>query len=292
MSGILKSLFGGSEAQTSSQSTSTPVNFTDPSLKGLAPGLAGSLSELLQSFGAVNAGAGNPIANATPTTQAPMTDQERQLLSQIPGQTGPNTNRANYFADVLQGKYLPGQANSNPFLQDAIKAAQRTTLEGLTETLDRSLPGRFTAAGQLIQPNTGDNGGGSSAFDRAAAIATRGAANAVGDIATNMSNTNFQNERQQQTTVAGLDQGEVDNTIKGLQASALPRLIQQNGLDQGLALFQQQTDKLLEILKTIGAVQAPSLANQSQSTSTGTSSTEKGIIPGLFPKGLGGGGGS
>lgn len=281
MSGVLKSIFGGSE--TTQQSTSTPINFTDPALKGLSPDLANTLRGLLSSYGDQISGAGDPLGSAKPTVQAPLTGQEQGILSSIPGQIGPNTDRANYFRDVLQGKYLPGGGNDNPFLQDAIRAAQRTTLEGLTETLTRALPGRFTAAGQLIQSNEG-GGGGSSAFDRAGAIATRGAANAVGDIATNMSNQNFQNERTQQTTVAGLDQGEVDNTIKGLQASALPRLIQQNGLDQGLALFQQQTDKLLEILKTIGAVQAPTIANQSQST--GSSSSEKGIFPALFPKGL------
>lgn len=284
MAGLVHSLFGGSDAQQTSQATSTPTNFTDPSLSGLAPDLAGSLKQILASFGnqATTAGT-NPTG--TPLPQAPVTGQEGSLLNSINGQVGPGTASAGYIRDVLNGNYLPGQASANPFLSSAISAAQRPTLQGLTETLSRALPGRFTAGGQFIQPNTGDNGG-SSAFDRAAAIATRGAADATGDIATNISNNQYQQERQQQTVAAGLDQSEVDHTIAGLQASALPRLIQQNGLDQGVALFQKQTQNLLDVLKSIGAITAPTIANTSQSTSQGTSTKDNGIVPALFPKGL------
>ena len=284
MSDVLKSVFGGSSSESQTQSTSTPINFTDANLKGLAPDLATSLRTLLGSYGSQTTNAGTGGTGA-PVPQAGVTGQEQNLLDTIGKQVGPGTDSAGYIKDVLGGKYLPGQAGANPFFDAAVRAAQRPTLEGLTETLTRSLPGRFTANGQLIQSNEGGNGG-SSAFDRAAAIATRGVSNAVGDIATNMGNSAYTSERQNQNVAAGLDQAQVDQTIKGLQASALPRLIQQNGMDKGLALFQQQTTNLLDILKTIGAVQAPVIANQSQSTGTSSSSTEKGIIPGLFPKGI------
>lgn len=285
MTSVLHSLFGGSSARQTSQATSTPTNFTDPSLQGLSPELANSLKTILSSFSGQTATAGtNPTG--TPLPQASVSGQEGSLLNTINGQVGPGTESASYIKNVLSGQYLPGSPNQNPFMSAAITAAQRPTLEGLTDTLTRALPGRFTSGGQFIQPNTGDNGGGSSAFDRAAAIATRGAANAVGDIATNIGNQQFTNERQQQTTVAGLDQNEVNNTISALQASALPRLIQQNGLDQGVALFQKQTQNLLDVLKSIGAITAPTIANTSQSTSEGTSTKDNGIIPGLFPKGF------
>jgi hypothetical protein len=288
MTGVLKSIFGGSSAEQTS--TTTQQNYTDPALKGLAPDLAATLRTLLGSYGDQASGAGNPLVNGGPqaTPQAGMTGQETNLLGTINSQVGPGTDSARYIKDVLSGNYMPGQPGANPFFDAAVRAAQRPTLEGLTETLTRDLPGRFTANGQLIQSNVGGQGG-SSAFDRAAAIATRGVSNAVGDIATNMGNEAYGNERTNQNVAAGLDQAQVDQTIKALQASALPRLIQQNGLDQGLALFQQQTQNLLEILKTIGAVQAPTLA--ANTVSKGTSSTEKGIFPALFPKGLGGSGG-
>jgi len=284
MTDVLKSVFGGSSSESQTQSTSTPINFTDKNLQGLAPDLAASLKQLLGSYGqqTTNAGTGG---TGTTTPQAGVTGQEQSLLDTLKTQVGPGTDSAGYIKDVLGGKYLPGQPGANPFFDAAVRAAQRPTLEGLTETLSRALPGRFTANGQLIQSNEGGQGG-SSAFDRAAAIATRGASNAVGDIATNMGNTAYGSERTNQNVAAGLDQAQVDQTIKGLQASALPRLIQQNGLDQGLALFQQQTSNLLDLLKTIGGIQAPKIANASQSTGTSSSSTEKGIVPGLFPKGI------
>lgn len=284
MGDFLRQVFGGSQQTQQSTATSTPSNYTDPSLSGLANPLSGSLQQLLQSFNGQANNAGNPNT-ATSVPQAPVTGNEQNLLNTIQGQVGPGTDSANYIKNVLSGQYLPGQPGGNPFLQAAITAAQRPTLENLTQTLTRDLPGRFTQGGQFIQSNTGDQGG-SSAFDRAGAIATRGAANAIGDIATNMSNTQYTNERQNQNVAAGLDQNEVNNTISALQASALPRLIQQNGITQGLALFQQQTDNLLNILKTIGTVQAPTLANTSTSQSSGQGTSEKGIFPDLFPKGV------
>lgn len=286
MGDFLRQMFGGSETDASSSSTQT--NYTDPSLSKLAPDLATTLKGMLTSFGPQIANSGNPTANATPTTQAGMSGNESNLINTIQGQVGPGTASAGYIKDTLGGKYLPGQPGGNPFLQAAITAAQRPTLDNLSETLSRTLPGRFTANGQLIQANTGDQGG-SSAFDRAAGVATRGASQSIADIASKMSSDAYTTERGNQNVAAQLDQGQVDNTIKALQASALPRLIQQNGLDQGLALFQQQTSTLLDLLKTLGAVQAPTLAANSVSTSRGTS--EKGIIPGLFPKGFSGGGG-
>lgn len=283
MTDVLKSLFGGSSSQSNQISQSTPQNYTAAPLSGLAPDLASSLRETLVNF------SNKRDAGPQSTPQAAMTGQEGNLINTINSQVGPGTDSAKYIKDVLSGSYLPGQANSNPFFADAVKAAQRPTLEGLTETLGRVLPGRFTQAGQMIQSNAGDQGG-SSAFDRAGAIATRGVANAVGDIATNMGNTQFQNERSQQTQAAALDQGQVDQTIKALQASALPRLIEQNGLDKGLALFQSNVANLLDVLKTIGAVAAPTMATGSASIGESSSSSEKGIIPGLFPKGFSGGG--
>ncbi len=286
MSSLLKNLFGGSDASTSSQSTSTPQNFTNQSLQGLANPLTSSLSQLIQSLTATTNNA-NANGGVTPVPQAPLTGQEGNLLNTIQSQVGPNTASASWIKNVLGGQYLPGQPGGNPELSAAITAAQRPTLDNLTQTLTQALPGRFAQAGQQLQPNSpGSAGGGSSAFDNAAALAFKGAADTSTDIASNIANNAWNVGTQQQTAAAGLDQNEVHNTIDALQATALPRLIQQNGINQGLQLFQTQVSNLLDVLKTIGAVQAPTLANSSQSSSQGTSSTEKGIIPDLFPKGV------
>lgn len=304
-----------SQSTGTSSGSSTTSNYTNPALGGLGGNLADTLKQVLASFGSQTANAGNPLANAQAAPQAAVTTPEQQLLDQITKMTGGGSPSSSYLSSAVGGNFLPGQPGANPFLDAAIRAAQRPTLEGLQETLSRSLPGRFTIGGQQTQSNAGDQGG-SSAFDRAGAIATRGAANAVGDIATNMSNANYGAERQLQQSAVGLDQGQVDQTIKGLQAVALPRLIQQNGLDKGLQLFQQQTQNLLDFLKTIGTVQAPTLGtnsvsssnqsgtssgssvgqssgtssgasfgqstSQSTGSSVGSSTTDKGIIPGIF----------
>lgn len=278
MTDFLHSIFGGSTASQNSQSTSTPTNFTDPSLRGLSPDLSSSLRTLLGQYGTSGPQYGGQ-------TSASITGNETSLLSNINSQVAPGNDASSYIKSVLGGNYLPGSPNQNPYLAQAITAAQRPVLDNLTQTLTRDLPGRFTQGGQFIQANTGDNGG-SSAFDRAAAIATQSAANMSTDIAAKIGSDAYTNERQNQNTAAQLDQTQVQTTINALQAEALPRLIQQYGLDQGTKLFQTSTQALLQLLGQIGQVQAPTLANTSQSTAQGQSNTDKGIVPGLFPKGI------
>ncbi len=280
MSGVLQTLFGGTTQNTQSTSNSTPQNFTDPSLSGLGSSLSQWLTGLQGSLSGSTNNA-NP-SSVTPTPQAPVTGNEQNLLNTIQGQVGPGTASAGYLKNVLSGNYLPGQPGGNPFLSAAITAAQRPTLDNLTNTLTDALPGRFAAAGQQLQPNSPGSGGGSSAFDKAAALAFQSAANTSTDIASNIGSNAYTNERSNMNVAAGLDQNQVNNTISALQASALPRLIQQNGLNQGLQLFQSQVANLLDVLKQVGGVQAPTLANNSTSQSSGTATSSKGIIPDIW----------
>lgn len=287
MADFIRTVFGGSQSTQNTEATSTPTNFTAPSLQGLSPDLATSLKGLLSGLGSTASNIGNSSTSATPTPQAPVTGQESSLLNTIGSQVGPGTSSADYIKNVLNGNFMPGAPGGNPELSAAITAAQRPTLDNLTQTLSKALPGQFAVAGQQIQPNSpGSTGGGSSAFDNAAALAFQSAANTSTDIASNVANNAYNTGVQEKETAAGLDQNEVNNTISALQASALPRLIQQNGLDQGLSQFNTQVQNLLQILQTIGAVQAPTLANTSQSTGAAQSTAAKGIVPDLFPKGV------
>lgn len=278
MSSVLQTLFGGSTQNTSSQSTQS--NYTNPELQSLASPLASTLTSLLTSLNPTANNAGNGATASTPVPQAPVTGQEQSLLNQLPGETGPGTASSQYISSVLNGNYLPGGANANPALAATITAAQRPTLDNLNTTLSQALPGQFAMAGQSIAPNTGAGNGGSSAFDNAAALAYQSAANTSTDIASNIANNEYNTGVQQQSTAASLDQNEVNNTISALTASALPRLIQQNGIDEGLSQFNTQIQALLSALGTIGQVQAPTLA--ANSTSTGSATSSKGIIPDLF----------
>lgn len=261
MLSFLQNLFGGSSQQ--SQSTSTPTDMTPAAYQTLRQPLTNSLTSLLDSGG----------PNYQGPLNAPIGANEQTQLGNLMGQNGPGTDRSNLLSSTLQGNFLPGGSQQNPFLQAAITAAQRPTMQNLTETLTRDLPGRFTANGQMVQPQ------GSSAFDRAAGIATRGATQAMADIATNMSSNAYTTERQNQQQAIPMSQQEVQTGIQNLQAQALPRMIQELGIERGLAQFQQHTQNLLQILSMIGGVAAPVIANTGQSTGNANSTT--GIIPGM-----------
>lgn len=345
--------------------------------------------------------ASNPVApptgSLTPANPA-MTPANDPAIQQLLGNTinaGSSAQSAAQFAQGL-GLNQPQQSladfasgvtgasqtgafggATNPFMQQYIESAQRETNRALQETLSRTLPGRFTQAGQFIQP------GSSSAFDRAAAIATEGAAASMGDIATDISYRAFQDaanreaalfenelarrgqlglQTQQltaaaqqgaleramqapgvaanlqtsqaqdeltraQTGVSGAQQSninantqltnaqqnltnaqtgatnaeagltnaqtgtqnaqtglvnaqtgltgsqiqsqEVDTLIKNLQAQALPRLIQEMGVERGMEAFNNQVNSLLSVLGISAGVTRPVIANESKSSSGG-----------------------
>jgi hypothetical protein len=252
---FLKTLFGGSE--TRQQQTSGPTEVTPQIFRELREPVAGQLTGLIGDPLAQGGGAfGQPFA----VGQSPL---EAALLGRV-GEafTGPQTGPAaqELLMKTLQGGFLGPE--SNPFLRAAIESAQRPVLEGLTETLGRVLPGRFTQAGQFTQP------GGSSAFDRAAAIATRGAGQSLADISTNLSFANLEQERGRQQEAVRLSQEDVTQTIEGLKAAALPRLIEQFGVDRALEEFNARITRVLEALQIATGVPLINIAQQSQQTGT------------------------
>jgi hypothetical protein len=215
---------------------------------------------------------------------------EQNAINQVQG-TATDPARQQYLRDVMAGKYMPGQNGQNPFFDAALTAAQRPTMQNLQETLSRSLPGKFAMAGQFGQgggagqPSTG----GSSAFNRAGAIATQSGANMMGDIAAKMGSDAYTGERTNQQQAVQLQQNDVDALMKNLQAQGLPRLIEDMGIERGLAAFKERSEGLLKALQIAAQVTAPVIGNAS--TSTGSSTQSKGLIPGIAPKGFGGGSG-
>ncbi len=185
-------------------------------------------------------------------------------IAQLTGGGGVVGDAQNLLSQTLSGQFLSPE--SNPFLQSTIEAAQRPLLEKFSDITLPNLTSAFTAAGQRTGP------GGSSAFDKARAIESRGLFNALGDIATKLAGENFQKERARQVqavTQAGqLSTQEINSTIQGLQAVALPRLIEQFGIDKGLEEFNSRIDV---VLKAIALAQNLPLFAQGQ-FSTGTSS--------------------
>jgi hypothetical protein len=289
-----------------------------------------------------NLGTGNPndILNGIPTYQGPLTANlganEQSILDMLMGNansTGSSTSgtgldpaTSSFLQSVMQPGYVPGNTtpdslnafaqmlqgahqtaaydpnSENPFLQAAIKSAQQPTLQGLTETLTQALPGRFTQAGQFNQPQ------GSSAFDRAAALATRGASDTLGNIATNLSYQNMNDQlqrsfqanqsaraaedtglqgqltRDQQSNQAAQDRQvqaagiapqvsstQVNNMVSNLQAQALPRLIQEYGIERGMTEFNNRVNSLLGVLGIAGGTTQPTVSQQSKSSQAGIS---------------------
>jgi hypothetical protein len=276
MSEAIQALTGGSSAKQSSR----PVDVTPNDVAALRGTFGSALTNLINQ--------GGPQQYSGPLV-APV-DQAQQTALGAVSNAAYNPQTQAYLNQSLAGNFLPGQPGSNPYTQAAITAAQRPTVQALNDTLARTLPGVFTAAGQQIGGGLRSNNGtarpGSTAFDMAAARAFEGGSNALGDIATNFMNTQYGQERQLQQQSVQLQQQQVQSLINNLTAQSLPQQIADLGVQRGLDLYKQNVTALLQALQTAtGAGGLVNIGNQSQ----GTSTTYKGIVPALLPKGLQGG---
>lgn len=265
---FMDGLFGGGSSK--SKSSSTPVDMTPAALKGLQNPFASATKSLL---GTGTGGGLSGVPSPTGPLVAPMSNEEQAAVAQFSVDDPLQAARRNYLTSAIGGNFLPGQAGSNPFLQASIEAAQRPVLQGLTDTLTRDLPGRFTQAGQFVGK------GGSSPFDFAAARATGDTANALGDIAAKMNFQGYDAERQRQQEAVQLGQQEVQTMVQNLQALALPRLIADQGIERGQEIFKTRLSALLQALGVAGQASQPTIANKQESTSTTKQSG--GIVPGV-----------
>lgn len=246
--GFVSDLFGGTEERRDI----VPQDVVPREFQELRGPVADALRGLIGT--GLEPGGGTPSGEGIFT--APITGQESGLVNRIGGLLGQGGAGGTAIGGPLRGAVdallqntVEGQfltPGSNPFLGETIRAAQRPVIEAFQDVALPRFQRGFTAAGQFIQPQ------GSSAFDRAAAIATRGLTSTLGDISTNIASQNFQAERGRQAQAAEqvgqLSSADVNNTIQGLQASALPRLIEQFGINQGTQEFNRRIDIVLQAL--------------------------------------------
>lgn len=289
MSGI----FGGSKSSSKpvdlrNPALATPTNQFASILLGLlgaegpqrgsvrGPGSDPSTTLMPQPVGTPGSIAGIPAFQGQFT--APITANEQALLGSLMGQ---GQDRSNYLGGVISGQYLT--PDSNPYLRAFSDAANRQTTEQYEEVATRVLPSTFNLAGHNL------GYGGSSAFDRAHAIEARGFANALADTNARIYAGAYESERGRQQQAVGLSQQEVDTTIKNLQAQALPRMIEQYGLDQGLAEFKRQTEQLMQLLSLLQGITAPAMTSESKAKSSPGITPVLGAI-GTGVAGLGAGG--
>lgn len=327
VSGITKTLFGGGDNEQKSRSKSEAKDLTPGAFRDLRSPVSQQLQQIFASGGGPQPPQGQ--------LAAPITGNEQQLLGQIQSnllgggvadeqqqnllrelisgqQVGQGPAFQNQGIDIqgIQGGVQQGQ--ENPFLQQAIAAAQRPLIQEFENIVAPALRAQFTQAGQQIQ------GTGSSPFNEAAAQAQTGLANALGDISGRLAfqdfaqrqalqsdefqqlrglmteqeaiqkrlqSEEFQRDRQRQldavSQAQGVDRAQLENLIAGLEAQALPRLVEQFGIDRGLEEFRRRQGQLLQAIQSAGALASPTPVVLSSSTSSGTSTTSPGLLGGL-----------
>lgn len=195
-------------------------------------------------------------ADLTSTFEGPLTadltDEETALLAQLGEGFDTSLTPEQAAAEEFRLQEIAGDFvdPNDPLTQALIESAQRPTLRAFEEARLEDL-GAFTSAGQNIQS--------SSPFFRARGIAQEGLAGALGDIATNVTLGRIDPALARQSEAAAGAEGqaatrataegqEISNLVSRLEAEALPRLIEDLGIERGLEEFQRRIEVLLSTL--------------------------------------------
>lgn len=239
-----------------------PIDITGSSTLPTTANLTGGENNILSSIQSV-LGLGSPGGNQlTGSAQ----NQLLRLLNN--GGTSPIVGAGmpeagGLVQDILSGRTM--DPSTNPALQASIQAAQQPLIELFGDQMG-DLRGQFTRAGQFVQP------GASSPFEREQGRLQTGLANALGNVSTNLVANNMNQERGRQTQILDAIQGafetgqnrqltaaqnapgftstQLTGLLTGLEASALPRLVEQYGIDEGQRRFERQQNQLLGALTT------------------------------------------
>lgn len=284
------SIGGGSSGSSigSSFFNATPTNLQLPDYTGLAPGVASGVSSVFGPNAAQGSDLGsafglNPLVAGGSATNSPanplvagVTQPQNLLLNQVQGAANnPLLNSAASQIGTILNPNYPASLATSPQTTQAIGGAVQPILNAFKQTTLPQLSGQFTASGQRTGPQ------GSSAFDNAAVNSQNNVLAQTGAASTGITNAAYQSGLAQQFQAIGqagaLSTTELNNLINSLQASALPQLTQQYGINQGLQLYQQQLQSILTALGLGGQISQPAIAyNQtggSQSQSQNQSST-------------------
>lgn len=252
---------------------------------GSLPGMGGNdalMQQLLGRVGGSTLGTAqgpsstvqNLMASTAASGQSP--DAVNQFVNGL--NLGPQQSLGQFtqgLADASQTGAFGADAGSNPFAQAYIDQAQRQTMQNLEETLSRTLPGRFTQAGHIVQPQ------GSSAFDRAAAIATRGATQEMGDIASRISYQALEaaRGREAQAMEGELGRGgEAAARAAQAQQAQLDRAMQVPGLEAQIEQSGAQTSNILsQIPSNLMQTALQYAQTQGQQAQTGLTGAQTGL---------------
>lgn len=277
MSGVTDFLFG-EEGTPATVQDITPDAFRN--LQGM---VGGQLNEILGQSGIASnrpvvaglrpqeqqllGGVQQIATQASPQLEAARAQMLRQLQGGSSTVNNAGTPAGSLMSDILSGRTM--DPASNPALQASIEAAQRPLIDQFGDDLIATRS-QFTRGGQFVQPQS------SSPFDVADARLRTGLAGAMGDISTNLVAENLNQERARQMQALGLtdqseargearaldaarsapafDLAQLEGVMSALEAQALPRLIQQRGLDRGSEEFNNQMQRFLTALNIGGQV--------------------------------------
>lgn len=257
---------------------------------GMAPGVAQGLGGIYgttsgnagQSFGLApwmvnglsSSDAGNPLI-------APMTSGQQYMLGRI----GENAQTGFGGLTNAQGMAREMMDPNSGLVSNAINMATNPMINAFNQFTMPSLRGNFTAMGhRLSAPEAMANantGSGSSAFENARNNAISNLQQNIGQVSGQIEQ-NFLNTGLQAT--AQLSQENLNQMISSLQQEALPQMLQQYGINQGMQLYQQQIQTILSALGVGAQAAQPAIGNVAGSHGSNT-----GGLGGLIgAQGLGG----
>jgi len=197
--------------------------------------------------------------------RSPLQGQELAAYQGLEGlsQGGPNDQlRSDLIGQTLQGDFLSPE--NNPGLRDLIGYTNQAINDSFNseDLAQRSL---FARAGQVLPE--------SSPFAAAQADLAGARLDAIGKNVAQLTSGVYESERGRQ--VQAVDQArsdaefEFNRQLQYLQATALPRLIDEVGFERGFQEFNNRVTVLAQALGLIGQVTAPALATTGETSSSG-----------------------
>ena len=206
-----------------------------------------------QQFGGVDAGRLDDL-------RAPMTPGENDALNRLNFQLAGDPNQIlsdELIGDTLRGEYLSPE--TNPGFADLLSYTNRAISDEFDKE-DLAQRGLFSRAGQLLPE--------SSPFAQASVDLSKARMDAIGRNTAALTSGIYESERGRQTQAIEQRRAnasfEFERQFEGLQANALPRLIDEIGFERGFAEYKSRIDSLMLALGITADVSAPALGTFSK----------------------------
>lgn len=230
----------------SSKSKTKAKDLTPKQFRALRPEFGEELSSTLfgtGTSGGVFSGLQGEAPSLTQGTLDPnafargISSQEQALVDQIFGNAfgSPETAAADQFrTDTISGRFLePDEATRAAFFRPIEQAFEQGRREDL---------GTFTQAGHIAST--------SSPFARERRLGQRDFANALADAEVQLRQPALERQFAASQEANAQDAQRASTAVQRLQAVALPRLVEDLGVERGLQVYQQRVAQLMQLFNT------------------------------------------